>query len=145
MQTLLNFIYIYIHIWFTKYSFRRNHDCLFQPSISINRTSFGFTVALFNKHCAICLSYSLHLSLCPFPHCQKLRTGLPGSPQHLRLSHPSVLGISIFFNLHRQKDPHRGYSNVRNSNWRQSTLLLLFLTYGFLLTFAKKLTFHHSF
>lgn len=32
----------------------------------------------------------LLLLLCPFPHCQKLRRGLPGSPQHLRLSHPLV-------------------------------------------------------
>lgn len=55
----------------------------------LNRTSFGFIVALSDKHCAIC-SPSLAPSLCPFLHCQKLRRGLPGSPQHLRLSHPLV-------------------------------------------------------
>jgi hypothetical protein len=45
---------------------------------------------LYPINIALSLSLSLSRSACPFPHCQKLRGGLPGSPQHLRLSHPPL-------------------------------------------------------
>lgn len=80
-----------VNIWSTEYSlsFKRSHAIAYSSLPPLNQTSFGFIVVLSDKHCAIYLSSPLSVSLCPFPHCQKLRRGLPGSPQHLRLSRPS--------------------------------------------------------